>query len=102
MKFAPLKLLANPLTSKKAGANLSAERIMPYIVEGLGVGAPTHASLSPSRRHDDQIKHVFKLTPKLTLTLTMHGSCEHIINIRIDFEISAECIRCEVCAEKIN
>ena len=30
----------------------------------------------------------------------MHGSREHIINIRIDFEISAECIRCEVCLRK--
>ena len=31
-----------------------------------GAGGVTHASWSTSRRQDDQIKHVFKLTSKLT------------------------------------
>ena len=38
VKFSALKWLANPLTSKMAGANLCDERIMPYIVERRGGG----------------------------------------------------------------
>ena len=92
MKFSSLKLLANQLTSKIAGANPCAERIMPYVVEVRG-GWVTHPSWSPSRRHEDQIEHVFKLTSKLTsnspqIDLLLDDAC-----VQIDFKSSVACMR---------